>query len=427
LHHGQESRRFVLVTAGKPSCSSDEPSDWEQEFERWLQPFLDELGYDSQRKWAPVYMRGLLAPGDRKSIEPMAARVCPGETQQLHHFISTSRWDTTGPERVLLEKAASLVGGQGAHLIIDDTALPKKGTHSVGVVHQYCGQLGKNANCQALVSVTLARDEVPVPVALRLYLPKEWANDPERRRRAKVPEDVVFRTKWRIALDEIERIKRSDVVFDDVLADAGYGACAAFRHGLSALNLRWAVGVNSNQRVYPKTARVIAPEQARAGGRRPKRGRVSAEPKKAHEVFFTRAKNGFQEVRWRDGTKGPLRASFAAIRVRPADGPKVIGYNHGPGEEMWLICEKRASGERKYYLSNYPADTDLGKLAAVIKARWSCEQAHQQLKEELGLDHFEGRSWHGLHHHALLTMMAYAFLQYLRSSEKNDRAQRPAA
>jgi SRSO17 transposase len=416
------------VTADKPSCLRDASSqDWEREFGRWLEPFLREFGYPSQQKWAPVYMRGLLAPGERKSIEPLAARVCPGETQQLHHFVSTSRWDTVGHERVLLEKAASLVGGKGSHLIIDDTGNPKKGTHSVGVAHQYCGQLGKNANCQVLVSVTLARDEVPVPVALRLYLPKEWANDSERRRRVAVPEDVVFRPKWKIALDEVERIVRSDIVFGDVLADAGYGACAEFRHGLSAMNLTWAVGVSSRQLVYPRTVRVAAPEKTRPGGRPAKRGKVSAAPRKAHEVFSSRATNGFQEVRWRDGTKGPLRASFAALRIRPADGPKVVGHNHGPGEEAWLVCEKRASGERKYYLSNYPADTDLDTLASAIKARWACEQAHQQMKEELGLDHFEGRSWHGLHHHALLTMMAFCFLQHMRNFQKNDPAQRPAA
>ncbi|MRG98504.1 transposase [Polyangium spumosum] len=237
----------------------------------------------------------------------------------------------------------------------------------------------------------------------------------------------MFRPKWQIALDEVERIVQSGLEFGDVLADAGYGACAAFRRGLSGLSLKWAVGVNSNQLVYPKSVRVAAPERTRSGGRPPKRGKVSAAPKKAHEVFSTRAKNGFEKVSWRDGTKGPLTASFAAIRVRVADGPKVVGHNHGPGEEVWLICEKRASGERKYYLSNYSADTDLGTLASVVKARWVCEQAHQQMKEELGLDHVECRSWHALHHHALLTMMAFAFLQHLRNAEKHDRAQRPAA
>ena len=171
-------------------------AQWEQEFERWVQPFLAEFGHKGQRRWAPVYLRGLIAPGERKSVEPMARRQCPGDKEQLHHFVATSKWDTCTHERVLLEKADALVGGHDAHLIVDDTALVKKGEHSVGVTHQYCGQLGKGANCQALVSLTLARDEMPVPVALRLYLPKEWAEDDARRRKCGVPEDIVPRN-WK--------------------------------------------------------------------------------------------------------------------------------------------------------------------------------------------------------------------------------------
>lgn len=414
--------------AVKPSLQIDEPAGepWDQEFERWLAPFLHELGYDAQRKWAPVYIRGLLAPGDRKSVEPMAARVCPGEKEQLHHFISTSRWPTAGLERVLLEKAATLVGGKNSHLIVDDTGNPKKGTHSVGVAQQYCGQLGKNANCQVLVSITLVRDEVPVPVGLRLYLPKEWANDSARRKKAQIPDDIPFREKWRIALKEIERVVNAGVEFGDVLADAGYGTCAEFRRELSARNFTWAVGVNPNQLVYSKDAYVIAPNKA-ATDRPAKRGTTSETPRKAQEIFSDKGDSGFEIVHWRNGTKGPLRASFCAVRVRPADGDKVAGHNHGPGEEAWLVCEKRMSGERKYYLSNYPANTDLVTLVAAIKARWACEQAHQQMKEELGLDHFECRSWHALHHHAVLTMIAFAFLQHLRNLEKKPPAQRPAA
>ena len=413
----------------KPRLGSDKPDQgaWEAELERWLEPFLAEFGHRAQRKWAPVYLRGLLAPGDRKSVEPMAARVCPGETQQLHHFVSTSTWDISGHERVLLEKADALVGGRGAHLIVDDTALVKKGSHSVGVAQQYCGQLGKNANCQALVSVTLARGEIPVPVALRLYLPEEWAHDPERRRRVGVPEDVTFQAKWRIALGEVERVVRSGVEFDDVLADAGYGACAEFRRGLSDLRLKWAVGVPSNFRVYATSVHVKAPTSQSHMGRPRTRGEPSSSPKKAKDVFAALGRKAFRTVVWRTGTKGPLQASFAAIRVRPADGPSVLGRRHGPGEEAWLVCEQRASGEKKYHLSNYPPGTDLETLAAVIKARWACEQAHQQMKEELGLDHFEGRSWAGLHHHALLTMMAFAFLQHLRQLENKASAQQPAA
>jgi SRSO17 transposase len=169
----------------------------------------------------------LLLPGDRKSIEPIVERVAPEEKEQIHHFVATSTWDTAPIEVVHADRCNELVGGADAHLIIDDTALPKKGSHSVGVAHQYCGALGKQANCQCLVSLTLARDEVPVPIALRLYLPESWAADPERRTKARVPEDIKFRPKWRIALDEIDRLLENKVQFGDVLADAGYGCCGA--------------------------------------------------------------------------------------------------------------------------------------------------------------------------------------------------------
>jgi SRSO17 transposase len=401
---------------------------WEAEFERWMQPFFAAFGHAKQRRWAPIYLRGLMAPGERKSVEPMAQRQCPGDKQQLHHFVSTSPWDTRGHERVLLEKADMLVGGRTAHLIVDDTALVKKGCHSVGVVNQYCGQLGKNANCQALVSLTLARDEVPVAVALRLYLPEEWAGDDERRGTCGVPQDVVFRPKWKIALDEVARVVAAGVTFGDVLADAGYGACAEFRLGLNALGLRWVVGIKADHHVYPRSTRLrIVGAHAWTGRPRQKRA-VTAKPRTAEDVLLSLGSDALQTIEWRTGTKGALRADFAALRVRAADGEPAFGpdgvvrHKHGPGEEVWLIFERRSNGNIKYHLSNYPPDASLETLVAALKARWACEQAHQQMKEELGLDHFEGRSWNGLHHHALLTMIAFAFLQHLRKLENKAAA-----
>jgi SRSO17 transposase len=237
---------------------------WERQFEKWLEPFLEALGRKQRRRWAPLYVRGLLGPGDRKSIEPIAARVAPSELQQLHHFVSASAWETGPVEEVLLAKADALVGGQDAHLIVDDTAIPKKGERSVGVTHQYCGAVGKQMNCQALVSLTLACDEMPVPIALRLYLPQAWAADPVRRKECRVPDSVVFKPKWAIALDEIERVLRAGVTFGAVLADAGYGMYHEFRHGLSARGLTWAVGILPNQLVYPKSVRTSLPANARS-------------------------------------------------------------------------------------------------------------------------------------------------------------------
>ena len=390
---------------------------WEAAFDQWLEPFLAALGHKARRKWAPLYLRGLLGPGDRKSIQPLALRIAPKEREQIHHFVAASTWETLPLEEVLASKADAMVGGSRAHLIIDDTALPKKGDLSVGVGHQYCGALGKSANCQALVSLTLATDNVPVPIALRLYLPRSWADDPVRRRRCGVPEELGFKPKWAIALEEIRRAIEHGVTFGDVLADAGYGVCHEFRRGLTEMQLTWAVGISPDQLVYPKSVRTSAQPASSCG--RPSTRRISSmEPRTAREAIAALGKAAFQEIAWRDGTKGPLSCDFAAVRVRAADGDEVVGHRHGPGEEAWLVCERRANGQTKYYLSNRPERTPITVLAAAIKARWSCEQAHQQLKEELGLDHFEGRSWHGLHHHAVLAMISFAFLQHLRLQNK---------
>src|SRR5512134_3909712 len=213
---------------------------WEEQLEVWLEPFLQRPRRKAQRQWAPSYLKGLLLPGERKSVEPMAARVAPGDVQQLHHFISVSPWASAPLEEELVRQAERLVGGPDAVLVIDDTALVKQGRHSVGVARQYCGELGKRANCQVLVSLTLARAEVPVGVGLRLFLPEAWAGDAARRVKAGVPGAIPGRPKWRIALDELDRVRAAGATFGCALADAEYGKAAAFRHGLSARGLRWA-------------------------------------------------------------------------------------------------------------------------------------------------------------------------------------------
>jgi SRSO17 transposase len=311
---------------------------------------------------------------------------------------------------VLAAKADALVGDGDAVLVVDDTALPKKGAASVGVAHQYAGALGKNANCQTLVSLTLARDEVPVPVALRLFLPREWVTDPARLERAGVPEaHRAPRAKGEVALAEIDRLTALGLRFGCVLADAGYGNSALFRQALSARGLSWAVGIPKVQQAYGTEVALLWP-RARTG--RPRRQPVPSERPVAAEALLADAT--WRPVVWRRGTKAPLVAEFAALRVRIADGEAVRGGLHLPGEEVWLVGERRASGEVKYHLSNLPAEIPLERLVGLIKAHWVCEQAHQQMKEELGLDHFEGRNWHGLHHHALMVMIAMAFLQHLR-------------
>jgi SRSO17 transposase len=358
----------------------------------------------------------------------MAARVAPGDTQQLHHFVSTSPWATAPLEDELVKAADRLVGGPEAVLVIDDTALVKQGRHSAGVKRQYCGQLGKRANCQSLVSLTVARSEVPVGVGLRLFLPEDWAADAGRRAAAGVPDTVAYRPKWRIALDEVDRILASGARFGFVLADAEYGKAAGFRAGLAERRLAYAVGILPAQKVYPADVILSFPERRPTG--RPRKHPVPSAASVAAAELVESRPGAFRAVSWRTGTKGPLRAEFAAFRVRVADGPVAADGQHLPGDEAWLVGEHRASGERKYYLSNLPADASLEALAALIKARWVCEQMHQQLKDELGLDHFEGRSWRGLHHHALLCLLAFAFLQHLRLGGKKRRhpaRARPAA
>lgn len=391
--------------------------DWDVALSEWLKPFVDRLGHKKRRTMCPLYVSGLIGPGDRKSIEPMAARLAPDRYDRLHHFISSGVWDHQPLCDELARQADKLVGGAEAFLVVDDTSLPKKGTHSVGVAPQYASMLGKRANCQTLVSTTLAKDEVPVAVGLRLFLPEEWLNDANRLDKAEVPD--IFRrllTKPEIALEEIDRLLGLNVRFGVVLADAGYGLSAPFRQGLSARSLTWAVGIPKTQKVYPVGVAMIFPV---AGRGRPRKNAIPDKLSIAAEDMLSEAE--WQTVNWRRGTKGALTARFAVKRIRVADGPpqRILdkGQQHLPGEEAWLIGEWRSSGERKYYLSNLPEDTDIRTLAATVKARWVCEQAHQQMKEELGLDHFEGRSWHGLHRHALMTMIAYAFLQHQRLNQ----------
>jgi len=404
-------------------------ASWRTDLERWLAPFLAGLSHPARRRMCPLYVAGLIGPGDRKSVQPMAVRVGDVGYDQLHHFIADGVWDSDPLEAALLKEADRLVGSPAGFLVVDDTALPKKGQGSVGVAPQYASSLGKTGNCQSLVSVTLASGEVPVMVGLRLFLPETWTDDPERMTRARVPKNrQVALTKPEIAIEEIDRVIASGARFGCVLADAGYGSSRSFRQALTERSLSWAVGLSRRQNVYPADVVLTFPV-ANTGRRRqyhiPDRPPVSA------DMMLSGAT--WQKINWRRGTKGPLACLFAARRVRVADGHKHRMIDNRmqcmPGDEVWLVGERRSTGEEKYYVSNLPADATLKTLAATIKARWVCEQAHQQLKEELGLDHFEGRSWTGLHRHALMTMIAYAFLQSrrLKAAERKKKSRGAAA
>src|SRR6266699_2893583 len=295
--------------------------NWNAELRTWLSPFLTKLGHKARRRMCPLYVAGLIGPGDRKSVQPMAERLAPGDYDQLHHFVAVGVWDTTALETELLIQADKLVGGGDAVLVIDNTAVPKKGQHSVGVAPQYASALGKNANCQTLVSLTLTRGEVPVVVALRLFLPESWTSDRVRLDRADVPVEYrAARTKPEIAFAEIDRVITAGVRFGCVLADAGYGLSAPFRQGLTVRGLAWAVGIPRHLKVYPIGVQLIWPIAARG---RPRRRPVPDILSIAAEDMLADAK--WQNVSWRTGTKGRLKARFAAVRVHAADGPR-SGY-----------------------------------------------------------------------------------------------------
>jgi SRSO17 transposase len=289
---------------------------WEHELQSWLDPFLKPLRHPARRRMCPLYVAGLISPGERKSLQPMAARVAPADYDQLHHFVAVGPWDEAPLEAELLAQANRLVGGPDAILVIDDTALLKKGTHSVGVASQYAGVVGKNANCQTLVSLTLAKNEVPVPIVLRLFLPETWIRDPGRLQHAGVPEAFwVERAKPEIALAELKRLLQAGVSFGAVLADAGYGISAPFRQALSALGLLWAVGIPRIQKVYASKVKLVPPPVTRGGLRK-----TLIPDQKAIAAEAMLAKAPWHRITWRRGTKGPMRAKFAAARVRVADG-----------------------------------------------------------------------------------------------------------
>jgi SRSO17 transposase len=295
--------------------------------------------------------------------------------------------------------------------IVDDTGIPKKGRHSVGVARQYCGQLGKRDNCQVAVTLSVASDAASLPIAYRLYLPEPWASDWKRRRQAGVPEEVRFLTKPELALEQITAAVEQGVAMGVVLADAAYGNDSQFRKGLAALGLKYVLGVQSTTTVWPEGTRPLAPPPYRGCGRPPKllRRDASHQPLAVRELALRLAPAAWRTVSWREGTAGLMRSRFAALRVRAAHRDYWRSVPHG---EQWLLIEwpKDSAEPTKYWLANLAADTPLKQLVRTAKLRWRIERDFQELKQELGLNHFEGRSWRGFHHHATLCIAAYGFL-----------------
>jgi len=356
-------------------------------------------------------------PCERKSVEPLAAVTAPSRTaaqhQSLLHFVGEGRWS----DEKVLAKVRDMVlpgierAGPIQAWIIDDTSFPKKGTHSVGVARQYCGQLGKQDNCQVAVSLSLANAHASLPVAYRLYLPEAWACDAARRKKAGVPAEVGFQTKIEIALDQIRAAYAAGLPRGVVLMDAGYGTHIALRTALRELALPYVGGILSNTTVWGPGTGPLPAKLYPGRGRPTKQLRRDAEhrPVKVKDLAFSLPTMAWKTITWREGTNLPLRSRFARLRIRIAHRD----FNRSePWPEEWLVIEwpKGEKEPTKYWLSSLPADIGFARLVDLAKLRWRIERDYHDLKQEIGLGHFEGRGWRGFHHHATLCIAAYGFL-----------------
>ncbi len=387
-----------------------------QRFEEYMEHLAGGLGHMDRHAGLKGYCTGLMLPLSRKSVEPMAARLDPlhasARHQSLHHFVAKAEWsDDEMLRRVSQWVVPKMDMSGGGFWIIDDTGFPKKGKHSVGVARQYCGVLGKQDNCQVAVSISLATEQASVPVAYRLYLPKEWAQDPERRQKTEVPADIGFATKNEIALQQLETLLAEGAPKYCVLADAGYGVDQAFRQRLTELGLPYVVGIKSSVVVWPPGLEPLPPKPYSGMGRPPVMPRRTQrrQPVSVKDLAHALPASAFQTISWRQGTNETLSGRFAAVRVRHAGGNIGKARLH---PEQWLLIEWSAgdADPLKYYLSTLPDDIALNDLVAQAHMRWRIERDYQDLKQELGLGHYEGRGWRGFHHHAALSIAAYGFL-----------------
>lgn len=393
----------------------------ERRFEAYCRPIMAALLHADRHQPAQWYLKGLMLPGERKSVEPMAARVCPEDVrsahQSMHHLVADADWQ----DRAVLVAVAKQVVPQllkkepRCWWIVDDTAHVKKGVHSVGVARQYCGRLGKTDNCQIAVSLSLANTRGSVPLDYRLYLPQEWTGDPARCRKAGVPREIEFRSKVQIAREHIEAALAANTPRGIVLADAWYGNEADFRDWLELQKLDYVLAVRANTSVWWGKHQPVP-----ATGDRPlKRFKRDARHQPIGVLDLARAlpAQSWRKITWREGTNESLSSRFARVRVRAAN-------DNGARAEQWLLIEWPAADTEPvhYWLSTLPESTSFKTLVANAMGRWMIERDYQELKSELGLSHYEGRNWRGFHHHATLCIAAYGFLMLERLRGKKNAA-----
>ena len=399
------------------SAKSAAPGPPQKRFAAYLDSLARAVGHADRISPLQSYCTALLLPGERKSVEPLAARVAPHNVrrthQSLHHLVAEAPWGDEAMLGQVRSRVLPAIERQGPVVgwIVDDTAFPKKGQHSVGVARQYCGQLGKQENCQVAVSLSVASWMSSLPIAYRLYLPESWAADRERRQKTGVPEDIVFETKPHIALGQIRQAVEADVARGVVLADAAYGNDSGFRAGLSELQLSYVVGVQSTMTVWQPGIAPLPAKPWKGKGRPPRllRRNKKHQPVAVEELAQMLPTTAWKTISWRGGSRGKLRSRFAALRVRPAHRDY---WQAEPHAEEWLLIEwpGGVSQPAKYWLSTLPARTRLQALVKLAKHRWIIERDYEELKQELGLGHYEGRGWRGFHHHATLCIAAYGFL-----------------
>jgi len=400
-----------------------------QRFAAYLAELATVLG-DARRHAAMIsYCTGLLLPSDRKSVEPMAALTAPTRTaaqhQSLLHFVGQGEWSDDGVMERIRAYTMPRIARYGviSAWIVDDTGFPKKGRHSVGVARQYCGQLGKQDNCQVAVSLSLANDEASLPVAYQLYLPQSWATNAERRAKVGVPKAVEFRTKPQIALEQIKWACEADLPRGVVVMDAGYGVEAKFRSQISTLNLKYVAGVKTTTTIWTPDTLATSRSANSGRGRRPARTRYAdaSAPIGVEQLALALPKGSWKTIRWREGTNEVLSSRFARVRVRSAHDRDADTETI---PEEWLLIEWPADQEvpTKFWLSTLAATVTFAHLVRTAKLRWRIERDYLELKQEIGLGHFEGRGWRGFHHHATLCIAAYAFLVAERAAFPPSKA-----
>lgn len=381
---------------------------WLDRLSAWLEPFEVCFTHVAQRGAFRRYLLGLLNDSPRKSMSAMLARVHDAGTYQaFQHFITDAPWDAAGVWRHL---RATIPDREGV-LILDGTSFPKQGPRSVGVAHQYCGALGKLANCQTAVTVALWTGARAWMLGATLYLPEAWLT-PAQRTRARIPATVRSQPKWQLALTLLRQARASGLTITAVLGDAEFGESATLRQALHRAALPYALGVSSTLKVFVGTPGIVPPPPSRAGAGRPRTRPTLAPGVTAVDARTWAADQparAWRVVSWRNGTQPAWRARFCATRVTPAHDWR----EHRLAPEVWLLCERALGGgdRTKYYLVHLPATASLRTLVRLTHQRWAIEQQYQELKTELGLDHFEGRTLPGWQRHVVLTALAYAWLQ----------------